>query len=121
MTATDSAHYRTLDRTIREVFPDVAVAPGLMVAATDSRNYLGVTDAVFRFSPVRAPAADPPRDPPHPPERPPPPRTAAHPPRGGAAREPRHRGEQDGRVDERVEEQAHRQHEAERARGGRDE
>jgi carboxypeptidase PM20D1 len=58
VTATDSAHYRMLDRTIREVFPDVAVAPGLMVAATDSRNYLGVTDTVFRFSPVRATAAD---------------------------------------------------------------
>ena len=30
-----------LNRTIREVFPDVVVAPGLMVAATDSRHYVG--------------------------------------------------------------------------------
>ena len=43
-----------LNRTIREIFPDVIVAPGLMVAATDSRHYAGVTDNIFRFSPVRA-------------------------------------------------------------------
>ncbi len=55
---TDSDSYRTLNRTIREVFPDVLVAPGLMVAATDSRNYTNVTDTIFRFSPVRATAED---------------------------------------------------------------
>ena len=51
---TDSESYRTLNTTIREVFPDVLVAPGLMVAATDSRNYLNVTDTIYRFTPVRA-------------------------------------------------------------------
>ena len=30
-----------LNRTIREIFPDVIVAPGLMVAATNSRHYTG--------------------------------------------------------------------------------
>jgi carboxypeptidase PM20D1 len=44
VTRTNTAAYRTLDRTIREIFPDVVVAPGLMVAATDSRHYTGVTD-----------------------------------------------------------------------------
>ena len=47
-----------MNRTIREIFPDVLVVPGLMVAATDSRNYLDVTDNIFRFSPVRATADD---------------------------------------------------------------
>mgnify|MGYP003693879807 CR=1 FL=1 len=47
-----------LNRTIREVFPDVIVAPGLMVAATDSRHYTGITDKIFRFSPVRANSDD---------------------------------------------------------------
>ena len=51
---TDSKSYRALNRTIREVFPDVLVAPGLMVAATDSRNYINVTDTIYRFTPVRA-------------------------------------------------------------------
>lgn len=55
---TDSDSYRALNRTIREIFPDVLVAPGLMVAATDSRNYIGVTDTIFRFTPVRATVED---------------------------------------------------------------
>lgn len=58
VTGTESASYRTLNRTIREIFPDVIVAPGLMVAATDSRHYVGVTDKIFRFSPVRATGED---------------------------------------------------------------
>ena len=39
VTATSSDAYKALTRTIRETFPDVIVAPGLMVAATDSRHY----------------------------------------------------------------------------------
>ena len=58
MTGTTSASFRTLNRTIREIFPDVIVAPGLMVAATDSRHYAGITDNIFRFSPVRANSDD---------------------------------------------------------------
>jgi carboxypeptidase PM20D1 len=58
VTATASPSYQMLNRTIREIFPDVVVAPGLMVAATDSRHYVGVTDKIFRFSPVRANSDD---------------------------------------------------------------
>ncbi len=58
VTATSSDAYRALNRTIRETFPDVVVAPGLMVAATDSRHYADVADSIFRFSPVRATAED---------------------------------------------------------------
>lgn len=54
VTSTASPSYLALNRTIREIFPDVIVAPGLMVAATDSRHYTAVTDNIFRFSPVRA-------------------------------------------------------------------
>jgi carboxypeptidase PM20D1 len=54
VTTTNSDSYRALNRTIREVFPDVIVAPGLMVAATDSRNYIDITDKIYRFTPVRA-------------------------------------------------------------------
>lgn len=57
-TGTSSPSYQMLNRTIREVFPDVIVAPGLMVAATDSRHYVGITDKIFRFSPVRATGED---------------------------------------------------------------
>lgn len=55
---TDSAQYRVLNRTIREVFPDALVAPGLMIAATDSMHYGEISDHIFKFSPVRATAGD---------------------------------------------------------------
>jgi len=58
VTDTASPSFQMLNRTIREVFPDVIVAPGLMVAATDSRHFVGITDRIFRFSPVRANADD---------------------------------------------------------------
>jgi len=58
VTGTSSPSYQMLNRTIREIFPDVIVSPGLMVAATDSRHYTDVTDKIFRFSPVRANGED---------------------------------------------------------------
>ena len=50
---TDSAGYRTIERSVRQSFPDAIVAPGLMTAATDSRHFSILSDAVFRFSPFR--------------------------------------------------------------------
>jgi carboxypeptidase PM20D1 len=58
VTGTSNPSYQMLNRTIREIFPDVIVAPGLMVGATDSRHYVGATDKIFRFSPVRANGED---------------------------------------------------------------
>jgi carboxypeptidase PM20D1 len=58
VTGTASPSYLALSRTIREVFPDVVVAPGLMVAATDSRHYADIAGNIFRFSPVRANSDD---------------------------------------------------------------
>jgi carboxypeptidase PM20D1 len=56
--STSSTGYRTIERTVREIFPETIVAPGLMIAATDSRHMTGVSDQILRFSPVRARAAD---------------------------------------------------------------
>jgi carboxypeptidase PM20D1 len=58
VTGTAGPSFRMLNRTIREIFPDVVVAPGLMVAGTDTRHYGGITDNIFRFSPVRANSDD---------------------------------------------------------------
>jgi carboxypeptidase PM20D1 len=55
---TDSASYQMLNRTVRSVFPGTLVAPGLMIAATDSRHFAAVSDHVYRFSPVRAKPED---------------------------------------------------------------
>ncbi len=49
-----SPAYRLLGRTVREVFPGTVVAPGLMIAATDSRHYTELSGQIYRFSPVRA-------------------------------------------------------------------
>jgi acetylornithine deacetylase/succinyl-diaminopimelate desuccinylase-like protein len=51
---TDSTGYRAIQQAVRQTFPDAVVAPGLMTAATDSRHFSLVSDAVFRFSPFRA-------------------------------------------------------------------
>lgn len=51
---TDSLGYRAIAQSVRQVFPDAIVAPGLMIAATDSRHFSILSDAVYRFSPVRA-------------------------------------------------------------------
>ena len=58
VSATVSAPYQLINRTIREVFPGTLVAPGLMIAATDSRHFADISDHIFRFSPVRAKAED---------------------------------------------------------------
>jgi carboxypeptidase PM20D1 len=51
---TDTPSYRLLARTIREVFPGTLVAPGLMLGATDSRHMAGLSENIYRFSPVLA-------------------------------------------------------------------
>jgi len=55
---TVSEAYQLINRTVREVFPGTIVAPGLMIGATDSRHFLGISDHIFRFSPVRAKSED---------------------------------------------------------------
>lgn len=54
----ESNGYRVIERTIRELFPEVLVAPGLVIGATDSRHMSAVADDIYRYSPVRATPAD---------------------------------------------------------------
>jgi carboxypeptidase PM20D1 len=58
ISSTQSSSYRLMNTTIREIFPGTVVAPGLMVAATDSRHMLPIADHVYRFSPVRVKEKD---------------------------------------------------------------
>ena len=48
----EGAAFKTLHRTIREVMPEVLVAPSLLVAATDSRHYAKLTRNILRFLPI---------------------------------------------------------------------
>jgi carboxypeptidase PM20D1 len=50
--------YRHVERAIREVFPGAAVAPGLMLAGTDAKHFVGLADQIYRFTPVRAGPAE---------------------------------------------------------------
>lgn len=50
--------YQRLSKAILEVFPEVTVAPSLMVGATDARHYTRISRNIYRFSPLRAEQAD---------------------------------------------------------------
>ncbi|MGJ5040332.1 MULTISPECIES: M20 family peptidase [unclassified Bradyrhizobium] len=58
VTSTAGPSYQLVNRAIREIFSDAVVAPGLMVAGTDSSHYAGIADSIFRFSPLRATTED---------------------------------------------------------------
>jgi carboxypeptidase PM20D1 len=55
---TASLGFRHIHTTIRRCFPDVLVAPMLVVGGTDSRYYKNLTSNIFRFMPVRITDAD---------------------------------------------------------------
>lgn len=55
---TDAPAFGLLHRTIEEIFPDAVVAPGLVLAGTDSRHYAAITPNVYRFAPFRYDADD---------------------------------------------------------------
>ncbi|MBT8209157.1 MAG: M20 family peptidase, partial [Eudoraea sp.] len=49
----DSEAFKTLERTIRSVFPEAVVVPGLVGGGTDARYFYDVSDDVYRFYPIR--------------------------------------------------------------------
>ncbi len=53
VSSTTSPGWAVLERTVRQSFPDAVVAPGLSVGATDARAYAGLSDSIYRFSPLR--------------------------------------------------------------------
>ncbi len=57
----DSAAYRTLEKTFQQVFPDALVTPSLVIGGTDSKHYQQIAAASFRILPMRLTAADLPR------------------------------------------------------------
>jgi carboxypeptidase PM20D1 len=55
---TQAPSYQLLQRTLRSLFPDVVVTPALYVAGSDSHHFTGLTDNIYRFSPVRVKPED---------------------------------------------------------------
>jgi carboxypeptidase PM20D1 len=58
---TDAASFQLLQRTLRSLFPNVIVTPGLYTAGSDSHQFTDLSDNIYRFSPVRVKAEDLPR------------------------------------------------------------
>lgn len=58
---TGAAPYKTLEKTLREVYPDAVVAPGLFIAIGDARHYAPLTQNIYRFLPLRMRPEDRPR------------------------------------------------------------
>lgn len=47
----DSFGYEVLHHTIKEIYPNVIVAPNLVVGATDSRHFYPISENIYRFVP----------------------------------------------------------------------
>jgi len=45
--------YAIINKSIKEVFPDVITAPNLVIAATDGRYYGEICENIYRFLPIR--------------------------------------------------------------------
>ncbi|MBI2753973.1 MAG: M20 family peptidase [Betaproteobacteria bacterium] len=52
LASVDSAGYRAIANTVRRVYGDISVAPGLTIAGTDSKHYQKVSDNAYRFNPM---------------------------------------------------------------------
>ncbi len=52
VSSTTSFGFMVLQKTLQETYPETVIAPGLVTAATDSRNYAPVSNDVYRFTPV---------------------------------------------------------------------
>lgn len=44
--------FRVIEKTIREIFPGTVVAPGLVIAGTDSKHYTDLGRGTYRFLPL---------------------------------------------------------------------
>ena len=55
---TDSPSFALIAKTVAEVFPDVTITTGLVIGATDLRNYAGLYEHRYNFAPFRIRADD---------------------------------------------------------------
>ena len=53
VSATDTFGFNVINKSIRQAFPDVTVAPSLVVTSTDSKHYETLSENNYRFVPMR--------------------------------------------------------------------
>ena len=61
VSSTESYGFKTVNKTIKQIFPAVLVTASLVNATTDSRHYATISDDVYRFSPQTVTTEDLPR------------------------------------------------------------
>ncbi len=61
ISSTESLGFMAIKKTIQQLFPGTSVAPGLVLAGTDSKHYVQVADNCYRFAPVIFGPEDPAR------------------------------------------------------------
>ncbi len=49
---TDHEGYRAIEGCIRTVFPEAGAVPFMFTAGTDTKHYIGVAEAMYRFEPI---------------------------------------------------------------------
>ena len=49
----DGEAFNKLHRAVKATFPDALVVPSLVLGATDTRHFIGISDNLFRFLPAR--------------------------------------------------------------------
>jgi len=54
----ESNAFKSVVRTILQVNPDVLVSPALLFGATDSRHFGGLSDNIYRYTPIRITGKD---------------------------------------------------------------
>ena len=58
ISSTDSFGFNVLQKSIKELFPDVLLAPSLTIAATDSRFFMDLSNDIYRFIPLKIKKSD---------------------------------------------------------------
>jgi carboxypeptidase PM20D1 len=53
VSGTDTNAFKTFSKTIRDVFPEAVIAPGMTNSASDATRYIGLSPNILRFLPQR--------------------------------------------------------------------
>ncbi|HMI89597.1 MAG TPA: M20 family peptidase [Polyangiaceae bacterium] len=61
LSSTERGGYEVIRSTLKELFPDAVIVPGVMNGATDSRHFQGLASDIYRFVPIVLSKSDLPR------------------------------------------------------------
>lgn len=49
---TDNFAYKAINKSIKEIYPNVITTPNLVIGATDARHYVDLSNNLYRFTPI---------------------------------------------------------------------